>query len=169
MANKNFADLMKAKDGLVNGQKLSGWMDVKDPASVAKYLEKIHKYDVFEKAGVGQLQNQLGIDFTTPTREWAVAQAISKASPQMLRLSIVGGLMGAVLPGNPLDRVSRLGLGFGLGSAAGVSYMARGSEAVGAKALSGLGYQALDFFAKGANTQAGKVTSNMVLHKLVGK
>lgn len=174
VANKNFSDLMSAKQGLLvdnNGNKsiLPGWMDISTPSSVASYIKNINKLDAFGNQAVSNLQKQLGYDFVTPTSQWAVAQAMSKARPQLLRLSVIGGIAGLALPGSPMERASRLPLAFGLGSPTGMQVMARGSE-VAAKAISAnSGRQMINWLANAATNPVIKSTVSQSVSKKISR
>lgn len=172
IANKNFSDLMNAKQGVMadnmgNKSTIPGWMDIENPSSVARYIKNINKLDAFNTKAVDNLQSNLGIDFKTPASQWAVAQAIHKASPQILRLGVVGGLLGLALPGSPLDRAGRVPMAFSLGSPTGVKIMARLSEGMGAAASKATGSQMINWLAQGATHPATRAIVSQSLKKKI--
>ncbi len=174
IANNNFSNLMNARDGILidgNGNKsiLPGWMDVENPSSVAKYMKNVNKLDAFGNQAISNLQGELGHDFTTPASQWAVAQAMSKARPQLLRLSVVGGLAGLALPGSPMERASRLPLAFGLGSPTGIQVMARGSEMAAKVASARAGAQMVSWLANTATNPVVKATASQLSSKKIAR
>lgn len=170
IANKNFSDMMKASEGQLadnNGNKFNvpGWMDVENPASVAKYLKNVNKLDAFGNQALDNLHNQIGGDFKTKASQWAVAQAVSKASPQILRLGVVGGLLGLAMPGSPAERAARVPMAFALGSPTGVKVMTRMAETGGE--LSSAGGRILSAFGKSTTRPSGKAVLSQLLSKKV--
>lgn len=169
LANSNFSKLMDAKDGiLVNGGNksvLPGWMDVTNPSSVAKYLRNVNKLDAFNNHALSNLHNQIGGDFKDRASKWAVAQAMGKASPQILRLGVVGGLLGLAMPGSPADRAARVPMAFALGSPTGVKVMARMAESGGE--LGTVGNKMLASMAQSTITPTGRAVISQLLSKKV--
>lgn len=161
IANKNFSNLMDASQGKISGEggkfTVPEWMDLKDPSSVAKYLKKSNELNSFGQKALSNLHNEIGGDFVDRAKQWATAQGIQRATPQVLKLSIVASLASMAIPGgNLMDKAERVPLAFALSSPSGVKMMGRSSEVA-----SSLGNRLLNYMAKSASSNTGKqVISN---------
>lgn len=166
VANKNFSSLMNAGEGSIvsNGSKINiPWMDIKDPTSVAKYLSSINKKDAFGNQAINNLKSQIGGDWDVKAGQYGVAQAISKAHPQLLRLGIISSLMGAALPGDATSRAERIPAAFLLGSPTGVKLMASTYEKSGQ--LPQIGNAIINGIIKNASTSQGKAILSQLIRK----
>ena len=172
IANKNFSDISKAAEGKLldkNGNEfiLPEWMNVENPVSVAKYLKGINKLDAFGNQALDNLHAQIGGDFKKAASQWAVAQAISKASPNVLRLAVVGGLLSLASPGNPIEKAGKIPFAFALGSPTGAKVIARMVE--GSGQMSTLGGKMLKNLAQGSVSPAGRAVISQLLSKKVSR
>jgi len=176
IANNNYASLMKARDGELTdsmGRKFtpSGWMDVTNPSSVSKYLKGsgdtsgINKLDYFHRQALNNLQSQIGGDFMDRASQWSVGQAMGKAKPQLLRLSVIGGLAGLAFPGSPMEKLMRVPAAFAMGSPTGVHVAARMLES--GSGVGAVGNKILRSFSENATKEAGKATLSQLLSKQV--
>lgn len=172
IANKNYENLMNAAQGVIKGPMdknipLSSWMDINKPDNVAKYLTKINKLDAFSKQALSNLGNEIGGNEIDRARQWATAQGISKASPQLLRLSVIGGLMGLMLPGSPAERASRVPMAFTLASPSALKFIGGASESIGSKINTNTGLNILNNLSKGVSSKSGTaVLSQLVKNRV---
>jgi hypothetical protein len=146
-------------------------MDVTNPSSVSKYLKGsgdtsgINKLDYFHRQALNNLQSQIGGDFMDRASQWSVGQAMGKAKPQLLRLSVIGGLAGLAFPGSPMEKLMRVPAAFAMGSPTGVHVAARMLES--GSGVGAVGNKILRSFSENATKEAGKATLSQLLSKQV--
>lgn len=161
IANQNYSNLMKSTEAL--------GVEAKNPdvQHIAKYLTKINKFDMFGRQNVSNLENELGIDIVNRSSQWAVAQAVGKCQPQMLRLGIVAGLLSLGIPGSAMGKFERVGGAFALASPMGVKAITGGSEMLGKTFSRSMGNKMLNSLATGAGSSVGRAALSQLVRKKV--
>jgi hypothetical protein len=91
---------------------------------------------------------------------------LASLAKNLLRLSIVGGLVSMALPGGDfLNKAERVPLAFALASPSGIKLMGRGTEAAASTFSANTGNQILNYLAKGASSNVGKAVLSQLVNK----